>query len=116
MELNNGPAAIRFNDLKPGSCIVNPTERELCGVTFQPGRMMEIEGQSSHLDEDGEPLINVVMGRAGDRVKGTDIVIDASHLPRWQRALLPVACQKKRLRAKLLEGAMPIFEERYGRL
>ena len=116
MRLSREPVAIRFEDLKPGESIVSPAERTVCETVFQPGRMLQIEGQSSHLDETGNPLIRIVMGRASDRVRGSDVVIDSSHLPGWQRTLLPVCCQIKLLREKIFSGAMSPLEERHGRL
>lgn len=116
MRLKTEPVAIYFGDLKSGECIVSQTERTVCGTVFQPGRMLEVEGQSSHLDEAGKPLIEIVMGRARDRVRSSDVVIDSSHLPKWQQALLPIECQRKLLREKIFSGAMTPWEERHGKL
>ena len=103
--------AIHFEDLKTGDCIVSPTERTVCGSKFDAGRMLQVEGGSSHLDGGGKPLVKILMGRAGDRVRGSDVVIDSGHLPKWQQVILPASFQTRILLGRLFNGAVPPSEE-----
>ena len=113
MEQHKEPA-IRFSDLKSGDCIVSPSPRVVCHTEFEAGRMLEIIGDSSHLDANGDPLVKIHMGRAGDRVRRSEVIIDTSSLPKWQQ-FLPESFQIRLMMKRLFEGATSTFEEIHGR-
>ena len=104
------PVSISFGDLKEGDCIVSPEKRSLGGTEFDKGRMLQI------LRKDAvSAQVQIEMGRAVDYVDVSEKVIDSSHLPGWQRYLLPVSMQTRLLLEKLFDGATTPLKERTER-
>lgn len=103
MASNKEPVAIRFGDLPVGTSIVSPTER-----------MLQVDGLSRHLDETGQQLMNIVMGRALERVSRDKVVIDSNSLSERDRRR-PKPEQIRLLMQQLLTGAVSPFAERHGR-